>query len=102
MKVSAITANLEISIRVEPSTTSQVAKSEENKLEIRGKTLKKLLIELSDKYNYELIDSQSKKLNPFYTVLVNGKYYEFLPRGISTTLKEGDEVDIFPIMFGGG
>ena len=103
MKVAVRTAELEISIKVKPSTgTSEVAEPEENELEIKGDTLKEVLTELSDRYDYQLIDSQTEELNPVYAVLVNGKYYQFLPKGISTKLKEGDEIDIILILFGGG
>jgi len=103
MKVAVRTANLEISIKVKsPTDTSAVAEPGESELEIKGITLREVLTELSDRCDYQIVDSQTKELNPAYAVLVNGKHYQFLPRGISTKLKEGDEVDIILTIFGGG
>ena len=111
MKVAVTIGNLEITIKVEPSTkTNKVAEPKDNELEIQGDTLRDVLTELvdgyQDKHNLRdilgpFINPQSKA-EPAYAILVNGRHYQFLPEGIDTKLKEGDEVFIISIMFGGG
>jgi len=103
MRVVVGTTENEINVKVKAATSaSEVTKSADNELEIKGATLRELLTELSDRCGYQLVDSQTKQPNPAYAALVNGKYYQLLPRGISTKLKEGDEINIVLTVFGGG
>ncbi len=110
MKVAVILGEFGVSIRVKPSTaTTQVAKPEGNELEIQGDTLRELLIRLADRSDIRgivgwFIVSQTNEVSTACHISINGNNYRFLPRGISTKLKEGDEVDIIipTELYGGG
>jgi hypothetical protein len=68
-------------------------------LEIKGLTLRELLNELSSFYkkasvDFEPINSRTNDVDFDYEILVNGKKYVGLTRGLETKLRKGSEVVI--------
>lgn len=65
-----------------------------------GELLNKLVKQYEGLEDALFKDSKQNKLRPEIIILVNGRHIKW-PSGLSTPLKEGDEVAIFPHMSGG-
>ncbi|MBI4289275.1 MAG: MoaD/ThiS family protein [Chloroflexi bacterium] len=69
----------------------------------KGTSLRALLMELSSKVrDLTLIDPKTSDLDDFFVVSVNGQEVPFLPERLETMLKDGDEVQVAIVSFGGG
>ncbi len=64
-----------------------------NDLDTKSSTLGELVEELSANYGVMYPDCE---------VLLNGRSYQVLPKGLETRLKDGDEVEVQMFMLGGG
>ena len=66
-------------------------------------TVRDLLVKLSLVCNLgdSVYHATTRIVDPGVAVLVNGRHYSHLPDNLDTTLKDGDEVAIFPPMAGG-
>ena len=68
-------------------------------IEVKGETLRRLLIELSDWYkrahvDFEPLNPKTDDVDFDYDVSVNGKNYIGLSNGLDTKLRKGNEVVI--------
>jgi len=68
-------------------------------IEIKGETLRALLCELSDLYkkagvDFEPINAKTNDVDFDYEILMSGKKYVGLSRGLDTKLRKGSEVVI--------
>ena len=68
-------------------------------IEVKGETLRRLLIELSDHYkranvDFEPVNPKTDDVDFDYDVSVSGKNYIGLPNGLDTKLRKGNEVVI--------
>ena len=66
-------------------------------VDVAGDTLRELIAELSTRYqqaniDFEPINPATGDMDADYDVLINGKDYISLPRGLDTKLAAGDEV----------
>jgi hypothetical protein len=57
---------------------------------------------LGQQKSFALIDPDSRKLETYFEILLNDKDIWFYPRGLDTSLKNGDSVHINLIPIGGG
>jgi molybdopterin converting factor small subunit len=68
----------------------------ESEIETGSGTLKDLLYELSKKYPAERFYNKDwEDVTITYTVELNGKLYDALPRELDTKLNDGDVVEIY-------
>ena len=68
----------------------------ENDIETGSSTLKDLLYELSKQYPAERFYNKDwEDVTITYTVELNGKLYDTLPRELDTKLNDGDVVEIY-------
>jgi sulfur carrier protein ThiS len=77
---------------------------EEIELPGDGATLRNLLEELGRHHrDMDFIDPRSPTdVEEYFSVSINGKEYRFLPQRLDSPLKDGDEVEVAVVMFGGG
>jgi hypothetical protein len=66
-------------------------------IEVKGKTLRALLVGLSDQYkkanvDFEPINPRTNDIDFDYDIFMNDQKYVGLPGGIETELRKGDEV----------
>jgi MoaD family protein len=77
----------------------------ELELETGNITLMELLHELSnmfgERYTQMVFDKAGKSLNQHIRILINGRHYSHMPQKLSTRLREGDDVALFPPLAGG-
>ncbi len=70
--------------------------NEEREIETGSRTLKDLLYELSKQYPAEKFYNKDwEDVTITYTVELNGKLYDSLPRELETKLEDGDVVEIY-------
>lgn len=68
----------------------------EREIETGSRTLKDLLYELSKQYPAEKFYNKDwEDVTITYTVELNGKLYDSLPRELETKLEDGDVVEIY-------
>lgn len=65
-------------------------------------TLRRLLLHLGEKIRFDLVDPRGGSLETDLEILLNGKDFRFLPRGLDTPLSEGDALDVHLLPLGGG
>jgi MoaD family protein len=74
-------------------------------IEMKNASLRDVLKVLSDRFGEGfsglIFDPKTNKVKNHISILVNGRHYMFLPKGLATELKEGDEVALFPQIAGG-
>ena len=74
-------------------------------MDMENATIRGVLDDLSDRLGKDfrnlIFDPRTKELSNHIRVLVNGRHYNYLPRGLDTELKGGDEVALFPPIAGG-
>lgn len=68
-------------------------------IEVKGKTLRSLLTELSARYkranvDFEPINPKTNDIDFDYDIVINGQNYVGLPNGLDTKIKGGDELTI--------
>jgi molybdopterin synthase sulfur carrier subunit len=63
--------------------------------------LSRLVGEFGGDFEHMVFAPESQDLNQHIIVLVNGRHVSHLPDGLSTELKDGDEVALFPPIAGG-
>ncbi len=94
-------------IKVKPFLTLRKAMGDQALLEIEaeGITIKGILEELCNRFGQTvkdmIFDRDNRIGSKDIRILVNGRNYNHLPRGLDTELKEGDEICIFPLIAGG-
>lgn len=68
-------------------------------------TIREVLLDLSIKYgetfSRQIFDPQTNDVNTVNQILVNGRHYRHLPKGLDSSLKDGDELSLFPPVAGG-
>ena len=68
-------------------------------------TLNDLLAFLTSKhgegFNQAVLDAETKTLNMYAKIMINGRHYTHLPHRLDTELRDGDVVSLFPMMAGG-
>ena len=68
-------------------------------------TFRELLEQLCSRFGENLenmiFDSQIQVDRQDVKILINGRHYRHMPKGLDNPLADGDEVSIFPIMAGG-
>lgn len=67
-------------------------------------SVRSLLLQLTTQVpgNLTFIDPKTDELDDFFVVSVNGQELPFLPDRLDTQLKDGDEVQVAVVVFGGG
>ena len=68
-------------------------------IEVKGKTLRSLLAELSARYkranvDFEPINPRTNDIDFDYDIVINGQNYVGLPDGLDTKIKGGDDLTI--------
>ncbi|NWG01642.1 MAG: hypothetical protein HXY44_02145 [Syntrophaceae bacterium] len=71
-------------------------------LEIENPTLRKILLELSNRTEFSIINPVSNRIHGEFKVYLNGVEQEDTSHGIDTVLKEGDKVEVTLIVLSGG
>ncbi|MBW1780858.1 MAG: MoaD family protein [Deltaproteobacteria bacterium] len=68
-------------------------------------TIRELLDQLCSWFGENLknmiFDPQAREENQGIKILINGRHYRQLPKGLDSSLMDGDVVSVFPIMAGG-
>ncbi len=64
--------------------------------------LSRLLSHLGEKIDFDFFDPRKGELETDLEILMNGKDFRFLPKGLVSLLKEGDSVEIYLLPLGGG
>lgn len=79
--------------------------SGELELELPGSTLREVIFEVCERYGQPfrelVLDAETGNIRSEYAILVNGRHYRTLPRGLDSEVLDGDFVAIFPPMAGG-
>ena len=71
-------------------------------LEIENPTLRKILLELSNRTKFSIFNPVSNEIHGEFKVYLNGVEYEGLSHGIDTELREGDKVEVNLVILAGG
>lgn len=71
-------------------------------LDLEIPTLKKVLIELSERIKFPIFNPTNEEVRDDFKVYLNGVEYECLPRKIDTELQDGDNVEVTIIVLAGG
>jgi hypothetical protein len=71
-------------------------------IDVQNPTLKKVLMEVSQKNTVPLLDPETDEVHSDYKVYLNGIDHEVLPERIETKLRSGDLVEVNLIMLAGG
>ena len=76
----------------------------EKQTEVRGDTVagivEKVIEKYGSKFRHTLLDKETGRIKPFYSILVNGIRLS-LREGMDTGVKDGDIIAIFPPVGGG-
>lgn len=76
----------------------------EKQTEVRGDTVAGIVEKVVEKYGSKfrdtLLDEETGRVKPFYSILVNGIRLS-LREGLDTEVKDGDVIAIFPPVGGG-
>ena len=65
-------------------------------------TIGALLGYIGSQIDFTLVDADQEKLRPDVEVLINGKDVSFYPKGLKTSLGDGDLIDVALMPLGGG
>ena len=71
-------------------------------LEIENPTLRKVLLELSNRTKFSIFNPVSNEIHGEFKVYLNGVEYEDLSHGIDAELREGDKVEVTLVVLSGG
>jgi hypothetical protein len=71
-------------------------------LEMESPTLKKLLIELSDKVGIPIYSLENSRIQGDFKIYLNGVEYEDLTNHNNVLLKESDKVEVTMVILAGG
>jgi hypothetical protein len=71
-------------------------------LEIENLTLRKILLELSNRTNFSIFNPVSNEIHGEFKVYLNGVEYEGPSNGIDAELKEEDKVEVTLVVLSGG
>lgn len=75
------------------------------RVETGSVTLRGVLGTLSQRYGKGfsdlIFDPETREIREHIRVLVNGRHFNYLPKGLDTELRDSDEVALFPPMAGG-
>jgi len=71
-------------------------------LDIENPTLRKILLELSNRTKFSIFDHVNNQIHGEFKVYLNGVEYEDFSYGIDTELKEGDKVEVTLVVLSGG
>lgn len=68
-------------------------------------TIRALLDQLCSQFGGDLknmiFDPQAREESQNIKILINGRHYRHMPKGLDNPLTDGDVVSVFPIMAGG-
>jgi MoaD family protein len=68
-------------------------------------SIKDLLVEFASMFGPDfksmVFEESSQNIGPHVRILVNGRHYGNLPKGLDTVLTSGDEIGLFPPIAGG-
>jgi len=71
-------------------------------LEIENPTLRKVLIELSNRTKFSIFNPVRNEIHGEFKVYLNGVEYEDSSHGIDIELKDGDKVEVTLVVLSGG
>ena len=71
-------------------------------LEVENPTLRKILLELSNRTKSSIFNPVSNQIHGEFKVYLNGVEYEDPSHGFDTELKEGDKVEVTLVVLSGG
>jgi hypothetical protein len=71
-------------------------------LDIENPTLRKILLELSNRTKFSIFNPVSNQIHGEFKVYLNGVEYEDPSHGIDTELKEEDKVEVNLVILAGG
>lgn len=97
----------EMKIRIKGFFTIKDAMGPTSELEmdVERATIREILIELSNRFGErfrdEIFDTQTNEVQPQNQILVNGRHYRYLAKGLDTGLSDGDLLTLFPAVAGG-
>jgi hypothetical protein len=74
----------------------------EPEFEIENPTMRKVLLELSNRTKFSIFNPVSNEIHGEFKVYLNGVEYEDSSRGIDIELKEGDKVEVTLVVLSGG
>ncbi|NNL41873.1 MAG: MoaD family protein [Desulfobacterales bacterium] len=60
-----------------------------------------LALRFGPRFESMVFEKNTHSVGPDIRILVNGKHYGTLPKKLSTILKDGDEIGLFPPIAGG-
>jgi len=69
---------------------------------IENPTIKKILLELSKKTKFSILDPTNGEVHSDFKIYLNSVEYDGLLRGIDTEVKSGDEVEVTLVILAGG
>jgi MoaD family protein len=74
-------------------------------MDVERATIREILFELSKRYGSkfrnEIFDPHTNDIMPENQILVNGRHYRYLVKGLDTDLSNEDELSLFPPVAGG-
>ncbi len=70
--------------------------------EIETPTLRKVLLELSEKGQFSIFSPKDDEVQSDFKVYLNRIEYERLPERMDTELKDGDQVEVTLVILAGG
>ena len=74
-------------------------------MDVQSATIREVLEELSRRFGEpfikEMFAPETKELKPENQVLVNGRHYRYLEKGLDSELRDGDLLALFPAVAGG-
>lgn len=70
--------------------------------EMESPTLKKVLIELSDKIGFPICSPENGEIQGDFKIYLNGVEYDNLTNGNNVVLKEKDAVEVTMVILAGG
>ena len=74
-------------------------------MDVERATIREILAKLAKRYGGkfrdDIFEPHTNNVLPQNQILVNGRHYRYLIKGLDTELKNGDELSLFPPVAGG-